>query len=125
MHKSLGRHSFSLSFLTCRILVDLLSICAIHAPGCLNYGADMVSRQRVTQGEWRLHSQNVNMIWNIFGRAEVDLFASAANTHFPLFFSVTEPSTLGVDVLSHPWFLLVNILHQVLYRIRQEKESVL
>lgn len=45
---------------------------------------------------------------------------------------MTEPSTLGVDALVHPWprahkypFPLVKILHQVLCRIRQEKEPVL
>lgn len=52
--------------------------------------ADMLSKHRVAQGEWRLLPQTVNVIWTIFGPAEVDLFASAENTHHPLFFSLVE-----------------------------------
>ncbi len=33
----------------------LLSIRATHIPGLLNRGADMLSRRRIPQGEWRLH----------------------------------------------------------------------
>ncbi len=40
----------------------------------------------MTQREWRLHPQTVEMIWNEFGCAELDLFASAENTHYPGFF---------------------------------------
>lgn len=36
------------------------------------------------------------------GSTEVDIFASAENTHCPLFFSITDRSTpLAVDSLSH------------------------
>ncbi len=62
----------------------LLSIRAGHVPGCLNY-ADLLSRGGVIHREWRLHPLTVNMILSIFGRADVVLFASAENTHCPLF----------------------------------------
>ena len=52
--------------------------------------------------EWRLHPLEVAQIWDRFGRAEVDLFASRANTHCPLFFSITDRNTpLGMDALAH------------------------
>ncbi len=63
---------------------------------------DLLSRGGVIHGEWRLHSLTVNMIWSVFGRAEMDLFASAENTHCPLFYSLTH-SPLGVDALAHSW----------------------
>ncbi len=80
---------------------------------------------------WRLHPLTVNMIWSVFGRAEVDLFASAENTHCPLFYSLTH-APLGVDALAHSWpkvrpyaFPLVKLLPRVLCKIKEEKESVL
>ncbi len=45
-------------------------------PGVLNKGADMLSRSNVPSDEWMLHPQNVQEIWEIFCKAEVDLFAS-------------------------------------------------
>ncbi len=46
----------------------LLSIRATHIPGLLNRGADMLSRRRIPQGEWRLHPESVQMIWNLYGK---------------------------------------------------------
>lgn len=46
----------------------------------------------------------VAQIWERFSRAEVDLFASRANTHCLLFFSMTDSNApLGMDVQAHPW----------------------
>ncbi len=59
----------------------LLSIRAVHVPRRLNYGTDLLSRGGVIHGEWRLHPLTVKIIWSVFGRAEVNLFASAENTH--------------------------------------------
>ncbi len=73
----------------------LLSIRATHIPGLLNHGADMVSRRRIPQGEWRLHPESVQMIWNLYGKAEVDLFATSKNAHCPLFFSLSHSLLKG------------------------------
>ncbi len=72
----------------------LLSIRAVNVPGSLNYSTDLLLRGRAIHGDWRLHPLTVNMIWGIFGRVEVDLFASAENAHCPLFYSLTH-SPLG------------------------------
>ncbi|XP_016324529.1 uncharacterized protein LOC107674898 [Sinocyclocheilus anshuiensis] len=64
----------------------LRSLKAAHIPGKLNQGADMLSRSNVPSGEWMLHPQTVRRIWEIFGKAEVDLFASEDNSHCPIFF---------------------------------------
>lgn len=57
----------------------------------------MLSCGSVSPGEWRIHPQMVQMIWEIFGRAEVNLFASEYNSHCPTFFSK------GQDALAHDW----------------------
>ncbi len=53
----------------------LMSLRAMHIPGVFNWAADMLSRAALP-GEWRLHSQAVQLIWGRFGAAQVDLFAS-------------------------------------------------
>ncbi len=47
-----------------------------YIPSHLSSGADLLSRQRLEDGEWKLNPQVVNIIRQRFGRAEVDLFAS-------------------------------------------------
>ncbi len=108
-----------------------LFIRAVHVPGRLNYGPDLLPRGRIIHGEWRLLPLTVKMIWSVFGRAEVDLFASVENTHCLLFYSLAH-SPLGVDALAHSWpkvrkyaFPPVKLLPRMLCKIRAEKESVL
>ncbi|KAI2644810.1 hypothetical protein H4Q32_024702 [Labeo rohita] len=64
--------------------LNLCSLRATHVPGRLNQGADMLSRSNVPSGEWMLHPQVVQKIWEVFGKAEVDLFASEDNSHCPI-----------------------------------------
>ena len=65
---------------------------------------DFLSRHKPPPGEWQLHHEVVGGIWDRFGRAEVDLFASEEPTHCPLWFSWTEDSSpLGQDALAHEW----------------------
>lgn len=83
--------------------------------------------------EWWLHPVVVAQIWDCFGRAEVDLFASRANTHCPLFFSMTDSNApLGMDALAHPWpntflyaFPPVEMILPVLESVRQQGLSLI
>ncbi len=110
----------------------LRSLRAIHIPGVLNRAADKLSRQPALPGEWRLHSQVVQLIWSLFGAAQLDLFASPDSTHCQLFYSLTE-GTLGTDVLAHSWpqglckyaFPPVSLLAQTLCKVREDEEQVL
>ncbi len=77
----------------------LLFIRAAHVPGCLNSSADMLSRDGIHHGEWRLNPRTVRLIWEWFRKTEVDLFAMEENTHCPLFFSLSK-SPLGEDALT-------------------------
>ncbi len=66
---------------------NLRSLKATHVPGKMNQGADMLSRNNVSSEEWMLHPLVVQRIWEIFGRARVDLFASKDNSHCQIFFT--------------------------------------
>ncbi|XDV21195.1 hypothetical protein PO909_026340 [Leuciscus waleckii] len=54
----------------------LRSLRAIYIPGELSRVADELSRQRSCPGEWRLHPQTVQLIWEQFGNAQVDMSRS-------------------------------------------------
>ena len=106
---------------------------AMHLPGVENQVADLLSRGRPPPGEWRLNPSVVLEVWERFGRAEVDLFASEASTHCPQWFSLSEPSSpLGQDALAHPWprgllyaFPPLPLLTLTLHRIATDGHTVL
>ena len=125
-----GLSSTRLFRLTSRLLEwtqsNLGSLRAVHLPGKLNKGADMLSRSGVSSEEWRLHPQTVQKIWEVFGRAEIDLFASKDNSHCPIYFSKIK------DALSQDWpnrllyaFPPVPLIPQVIRRVRDQRCRVL
>lgn len=103
-----GLRSRRLHMLAHRLIVwsstHLSSLRATHVPGVLNLGADLLSRGNPRYKEWKLHSGVVAQVWERYGRATVDLFASAENAQCPLFFSLTGQSApMGLDALAHEW----------------------
>jgi len=66
----------------------LLSLSAVHIPGHMDVGADILSRQGLRPGEWRLYLEVVMQIWQRFSKVDVDLVASEESTHCPLWFSL-------------------------------------
>ncbi len=102
-----------------------LSLRAVHVPGVLNLAADFLSRQKLRPGEWMLNHQTVSQIWDLFGKAEVDLFASQESSQCPLWFSLSFPTTLGIDAFAHPWlnvslyaFPPIKLIPAVLCRVK-------
>ncbi len=94
-------------------------------PGVLNLAADFLSRQKLRPGEWMLNRQTVSQIWDLFGKAEVDLFASQESSQCPLWFSLSFPTTLGIDAFAHPWpnvslyaFPPIKLIPAVLCRVK-------
>jgi hypothetical protein len=109
------------------------SIRAMHIPGVSNVVPDFLSRHRIPSTEWRLNPEVVEMIWQRFGRAEVDLFASATTTHCRLWFSLAEESSpLGQDALAHAWpdrllyaFPPIPMIGVTVHRVLQEHHRLL
>ncbi len=109
-----------------------LSLRAVHVPGILNLAADFLSRQRLRPGEWMLNRQTVSQIWDLFGEAEVDLFASQESSQCPLWFSMSFPTTLGIDAFAHLWpnvslyvFPPIKLILAVLCRVKVSSARLL
>ncbi|KAJ1180645.1 hypothetical protein NDU88_005865 [Pleurodeles waltl] len=87
------------SYLLCREALRLWSwakdhqICLVanHLAGVLNVRADSLSRQFSADHEWRLHPDQVRLIFQMWGFPRVDLFATRENAHCPLFCSLQYP----------------------------------
>ncbi len=72
-----------------------------------------------------LNRRTVDQIWERFGVVELDLFSSQESTQGPLWFSLSHPTSLGIDALAHPWpdmklyaFPLVKLNPAVLRRVK-------
>ncbi len=105
---------------------NLRSLKATHVLGKMNQGADMLLRDNVSSEEWTLHPLTVQKIWEVFGRARVDLFASEDNSHCPIYFM------RSTDALAHEWpslplyaFPPIVLLPQVLRRVREQRHKLL
>ena len=109
------------------------SLRATYVPGRENLAADRLSRGGPLPGEWRLHPEVVSGIWDRYGTAVADLFASRENTHCPLFFSMgRDDPPLGTDAMAHQWplgllyaFPPFILLHQLLQRVQVEEVSLI
>lgn len=99
----------------------------------MNRGGDLLSRGNPLYGEWRLHPQVMLMVWQRFGQAAADLFASCEDAQCPLFFSlVGNDAPLGVDALAHEWpdvllyaFPPLSLIEQTLRRVRERKHVMI
>ncbi len=106
--------------------LNLRTLRAAHLPGKLNQGADMLWRGNVPSEEWLLHPQTVQIIWKIFGRAEVYIFTSKDSSHCPSYYSEVR------DALAHDWpnvllyaFPPIVLIPQVIGQIREQGHKVL
>ncbi|KAL0161520.1 hypothetical protein M9458_045245, partial [Cirrhinus mrigala] len=73
--------------------LNLASLRAVHVPGRLNQGADMLSRSNVPSGEWTLHPQTVQKIWEVFGKAETTLIAQYTFRRTEMRWPMTGPTS--------------------------------
>ncbi|KAI2659475.1 ORF V: Enzymatic polyprotein [Labeo rohita] len=103
----------------------LLSLRAVHIPGHLNQGADVLSRQGLRPREWKFLPQ-IELFWAKFGQAQVDLFATQEKSHCSLWFCLNHPAPLELDAMVQMWlrlclytFPLIALLPGVLERVRQ------
>ncbi|XP_028275797.1 uncharacterized protein LOC114445053 [Parambassis ranga] len=132
-----GLRSLRLHALAHRLIVwsnvHFQSLRATHVPGILNCGADLLSRGIPLYADWRLHPEVVKQIWLRYGRATVDLYASAENAQCPLFFSRHDGvAPLGIDALAHEWprallyaFPPVALISPTLARVREKRLVVI
>lgn len=104
-----GTRSVKLTAVALQI-VDLaeqnrMSVKARHVVGEKNVLADWLSRQgQILSTEWILHPSVLQDLWGVWGRPQVDLFATRWTNQLPRFISpVPDPQAVGVDALSTSW----------------------
>lgn len=110
-----------------------ITIIPRHVAGKLNVVADSLSRRLQTPTEWSLDAKLVERLWNVWGRPNVDMFATSKNAKLPTFVSpLPEATAWKVDALSFPWtnlflyaFPPVILIRQVLHRIRSHPCKVI
>ena len=88
--------------------VNVLSLTAVHLPGKENVAADILSRGGPKADHWSLNPNIVQMLWERFGEAQVDLFARKCNTKcrqwYSLYYRDENPPPLGGSSLGpDPW----------------------
>ena len=79
-----------------------LKLQAVHRPGIKNELAVYLSRNRPDPTEWHLSLLIAQCPFQVWGRPQVDLFASHQNHQFPLWFCQTgHPLAAASNVLSN------------------------
>ena len=101
-------HSPALSELTKDLLMftDRINtkVFARHIPGRLNVLADQLSRNQATHTEWSLHARDVEPLWNLWFKPQVDLFATDKNHLLPTYVAPFQTETAWrVDAFSFLW----------------------
>ena len=73
---------------------------AVHQSGVDNVLANYLSRHVVGPMEWCLDGKLVKRLFEMWGRPQIDLFASANNTHLPLWYSrAYHPEAIALNSL--------------------------
>lgn len=108
LNKEGGTRSRTLCERTIQLLLwakdNKISIRAEFVPGKSNSRADKLSREFVSQLEWRLKPQVVQQVFNLLGFPWIDLFASQENAQLPVYCSRTpEEGAYQVDCMSMTW----------------------
>ena len=128
-----GTRSWSLNQQACQLhewaLANQIQLQAVHRPGLDNVLADYLSRNRPDPTEWALNPQVCRKLFQLWGRPQVDLFATLANHQLPLWFSRNpDQGAVAVNALSQTWtgwsvyaFPPINLIMRTLLKVRDEK----
>ncbi|XP_056429491.1 uncharacterized protein LOC130368972 [Hyla sarda] len=77
---------------------------AEYLPGVSNSVADWNSRYLRDSGDWTLHPSVFQLIWDLWGPLDLDLFASRLNRKLPCFSSwKPDPEALAMDAFLQTW----------------------
>ena len=78
-------------------------ISGVYVKGSTNIIADSLSRKNVDM-EWKLNERVFNVLQNVCGKCDVDMFASKENYQLQNYYSYTpDPQAIGVDAFAHSW----------------------
>ena len=87
---------------TCRAWGAVIS--AAHIPGAHNVLADTASREFQDAAEWSIPQRTFSKIIKIFGKPDIDLFASRLNKKLPKYVSwKPDPESTFIDAMDMSW----------------------
>ena len=79
-------------------------ISAVHVPGSENFEADRLSRNINDDAEWMLKPQIFKRIESLFGKIQIDLFASKLNNQISEYVSFKQDkNAIAIDAFSFNW----------------------
>ena len=104
-----------------------------HIPGVDNVKADMASRVFNDKTEWQLEKSVFTQIVSVFGKPDIDMFASRLNYQFKPFVSwVPDPEAMAADAFTLNWknqFIYVfppfSIIPRILQKIEEDQARAL
>ena len=102
---------------------------ATHIPGIQNEAADRLSRKFIDRTEWQLNPSVFNQLIKLWGRPEIDLFASRNNYQLKPFVSWrADPEALAIDAFCLSWknkfvylFPPFSMLSKVLQKLQEDQ----
>ena len=131
-----GTHSFQCCQEATQILLwaerHQVTLLPRFVRGETNVHADALSRRdQVLHTEWSMHPQVCERLWILWGRPEVDLFATSLNNKLPLFIApMPEGPEESVDAFVQDWsnrFLYAypptKVIRRVLSKFVSSRES--
>lgn len=104
-----------------------------HIPGAKNIEADLASRVFNDQTEWKLDHSILSNVFDLFGKPNIDLFASRLNHQLPLYVSwIPDPNAMSVDAFTLEWtndyyysFPPFSLVARVLQKIEKDQAEML
>ena len=105
---------------------------ASYLAGKDNVVADAISRGRFNNGNWSLNQHWLDLLFQIYGRPNIDLFASCENRRLPTFCTRGfHPQAWKMDTFSFEWDSLVAVyafppwclLQRVLSKLSRSRDS--
>ena len=104
-----------------------------HIPGVENIEADSASRVFNDKTEWKLDQPVVSEIFSLFGKPDLDLFASRLNHQLSRYVSwIPDPNAVGVDAFTLDWgtqynyaFPPFSLISQVLQKVEEDQAEAI
>ena len=86
-------------------------ISATHIPGRCNVEADRESRKSDQDKEWALHEGVFDTLASMWGKPDIDLFASRINNKVPVYVSwKPDPSAVHINAFTMSWSSKLNYI---------------
>ena len=132
-----GTHSLACNEIARKVWLWCISrkiyLTAAHIPGKTNIQADQASRLFNDRTEWQLDKSVFKKLLAIFGKPEVDMFASRLNHQLPLYVAwIPDPEAMAVDAFTQNWtehyiyiFPSFSVIPQVLQKIEQDQAQAI